>query len=187
MGYVRKKDEKEWINYTWLSLMGRKTLSSCRQAYKAYAESMIGKKDDILAEALGASRYAIGDKEFIEETESDLKEMRLEKGVCGDISFPKGPEIALEAIDETVAREFRIKKDDLHFHGHRAGIAKTVAVELCCMLSGKSQREIAGYYGYKTDGGVARQRKVARQEMTRDDSFTRRLAKLKKKLLKAKI
>ena len=70
-----------------------------------------------------------------------------------------------ERIGEAVAAEFGVKPSDLHAHGHRAGIAKSLAVELCCMLSGKSQRDVARYYGYRTDGGVARQRRLLRQKM----------------------
>lgn len=167
--------------------MKRKTDTGCRQAYKRYVEGMIGKKDDLFVETAAKSRYAIGNKEFIDEAESDLKAMQIEKAVHGDISLPEGPQTALSDIDKSVSRAFRIDKANLHAHGHRAGIAKAVAVELCCVLSGKSQREIAGYYGYKTDGGVARQRRVIRRQMSEDDSLARRLTKLKTRLLKSKI
>ena len=113
--------------------------------------------------------------------------MHIEKGVYGDIALPDGPQIALSEIDEAVSRVFHTNKENLHFHGHRAGIAKTVAVELCCVLSGKSQREIAIYYGYKTDGGVARQRRVIRQQMIRHKSLARQVTKLKTTLLNSKV
>ena len=186
-GYIDKENAEEIIDYRWLGLMMRKTDLGCRRAYRRYIESLIGKNDDNFLAAEKVSRYAIGDKEFIAEAEFGLKEMHIEKGVYGDIALPDGPQIALSDIDEAVSRVFRTNKEDLHFHGHRAGIAKTVAVELCCVLSGKNQREIAIYYGYKTDGGVARQRKVIRQEMIKNKHLARQLTKLKTTLLSSKI
>jgi hypothetical protein len=49
------------------------------------------------------------------------------------------------------------------------------------MLSGKSQRVIAQYYGFKADAGVSYQRRVLRQ-MTREDPS---LQKNVRRLLKA--
>ena len=82
---------------------------------------------------------------------------------------------------------FHGEEDSLHYHGHRAGTPKAVAVELCCELSGKSQREIAKYYGYKTDSGVTRQRWVIGQKTAEDESLVRQIEKLRRKLVKCKI
>ena len=83
-----------------------------------------------------------------------------------------------ERIDEAVAAEFGVKPSDLHAHGHRAGIVKSLAVELRCMLSGKSQRDAARYYGYRTDGGVARQRRLLRQKRRNSPPLERRLPRI---------
>jgi hypothetical protein len=39
-------------------------------------------------------------------------------------------------------------------------IRQLFATELCCRLSGTSQREVAEHFGYRSDAGVSRQRKV---------------------------
>jgi len=39
-------------------------------------------------------------------------------------------------------------------------VAKAVAVELSCRLTGKSQREVGRYYGYGSESSVGKQRKL---------------------------
>ena len=116
-----------------------------------------------------------------------MNEMQLQQAVCGDVAWPEAQRVPAERIGEAVAAEFGVKPSDLHAHGHRAGIAKSLAVELCCMLSGKSQRDAARYYGYRTDGGVARQRRLLRQKMRNSPPLERRLAYLRKSLLQSKV
>lgn len=186
-GYVNKAAANEIVDYRWLGMMGRNTSSGNRRAYKAYAEGMIGSKDDLLEEALVGSRYAIGDKEFIEEAEFDLKEMRLRRTCYGDVELPRKEGARIEEIEGAVAKEFKVETRDLHFHGHRLGIAKGVAIELCCELAGKSQREIAKHFGYKTDAGITRQRRVLRDHMAKSPAIERCIMKLKRKLSGTKV
>jgi len=80
-----------------------------------------------------------------------------------------------------------VPAERLREHGHRAGIAKTVAVEMCCALCGKSQREVVRLYGYRTDGGVARQRRVLRERMRADPALAQQVARLRQELLRAKV
>ena len=75
----------------------------------------------------------------------------------------------------------------LREHGHRVGMAKMVAVEMCCALSGKSQREVARLYGCRTDGGVARQRRVLRERMRDDPALARRVARMRQEIASAKV
>ena len=185
-GYVSKEAALEMVDYRWLSMMERKTESGCRRAYKSYAEGMIGRKDDILHEALDKSRYAIGDREFTEEAENDLKEMKLNKATYGDIVLPDIESTEPKVVDEAVAIEFGVGIDELHCHGHKAGVAKSVAVELCCALTSKTQREIVKYYGYRSDGGVAGQRRAFRRRASEDPALFRRIEKLKRKLMRSR-
>jgi len=183
-GYTSQGPKEAIIDYRWLSLLGRKTEKGCMKAYGRYVEEGIGTEDEILKEAYSASRYAIGDEEFIEEAESDLKAMRLERAVYGDVALPEIRVLPVELIEDAVVREFGIKKADLHFHGHRSGIAKSIAVELCCALGGKSQRAIARHYGYRSDAGVTRQRRTLRRKLTESPSLQRRVARIEKGLSK---
>jgi hypothetical protein len=55
--------------------------------------------------------------------------------------------LPIEAIDEAVTRHFQITPEALARHGRSAGVAKIVAVELACRLTGLAQREIRRHYG----------------------------------------
>ena len=142
------------------------------------------KDDTAIQDAVGISRYAIGDDAFIKEAESDLKEMRLER-VCGDtdVYLPTERVETIETVEAAVAKEFRVPIEDLHAHGHCAGKAKGIALELCCQLTGKSQREIGNHFGYSHDSSVSRQRRQIRGLLHEDGRLNVRVSKLKKRLL----
>jgi chromosomal replication initiation ATPase DnaA len=144
---------------------------------------MIGKKDECLEEALSASRYAIGDSGFIEQAEADLKELHLREAVFGDVMMlPTEEGVALARVEEAVGRSYGVAVGDLHGHGRRAGVAKSVAIELCCMLSGKTQRDIAKHFGFKTDAGISRQRRVLGERLSEDAALRRKIQNLAKQL-----
>lgn len=182
-GYTEKGAAEEMVDYRWLGLMERKSDRGRREAYRRYVEGMIGGKDDVLVDALQASRYAIGEKQFIQDTEAVLKELKIENGTYGDIRYPDGPIVELKEIEGAVADEFGVEVKDLRDHGSRGGVAKSVAIELCCRLSGKTQREIAKHYAYKTDAGVSRQRRVLREKVSQDAGLRRQVERLKKRLV----
>jgi len=184
-GYLNKSRACEWVDYRWLGLMHRATETGNRRAYRGYVESMIGKEDEMLTEAFAASKYAIGDKRFIEETEADLKEMQMRKGLYGDLSLPVPEGLPVEQIEAVVAQAYRVDSKVLHQHGRKAGIAKAVAIDLCCMLSGKTQRDIARHFGFKTDAGISRQRRVLREKAAKDPGIEKQIQRLVKKLSKS--
>jgi chromosomal replication initiation ATPase DnaA len=115
----------------------------------------------------------MGDEKFVEQVEDELNEMQIREAVFGDVELPVTNGVEICKIEKAVAAKYGVSTELLHEHGRRAGVAKGVAIELCCMLSGKTQRAIAQYYGFKTDAGVSYQRRVLRQ-MTREDPKLRR-------------
>ena len=183
-GYVRRSSCMECVDYQWLELMERATALGNRRAYRAYAEGMIGKDDEVLKEAFYASRYAIGGKKFVEQAESELNEMHIRRASFGDITLPRKDGVQVEKIEKVVAARYGIDLKDLHDHGRRVGEAKGVAIELCCMLSGKNQRQIARHFGYKTDAGISRQRRILREKAKVDPAIQKQLKRLAKRLSK---
>ena len=178
-GYAGLGPEEERVNYRWLGLMGRRTRSGEQQAYKRYVDGFLGAVDGKLKEAMGASGYAIGDEEFREEMEDGLKGARLRKGCEGDIMWPKGKPVEVGRVEREVADAFGVKVEDLHYHGHRLGEVKAVAVELCCQLTGKTQRELAEYFGYRSDSSIGKQRKRLASATRVDARLAAKIAKLK--------
>ena len=84
-----------------------------------------------------------------------------------------------------VLAELGIGRDDLHSHGGHAGAAKSLAVELSCRFSGKTQREVGKYYGYTGDGGVSKQRKRLALKMAADRKLSLCFDKLARSVSKS--
>lgn len=65
-----------------------------------------------------ANRYTIGDEAFTEQVESDLRDVRVDKGVYGDIRWPTGRHAPIERIAESVAGAFKLPKAELQGQGY---------------------------------------------------------------------
>lgn len=178
-GYAGLGAEEERVDYRWLALMGRRTRGGNREAYRRYTERFLGEDDATLKEALAASGYAIGDEDFRAEMEDGLEGARLRRGCEGDIVWPQAKPVEVATIEGVVAREFAVKVEDLRYHGHRLGVVKSVAVELCCQLSGKTQRELAAHFGYTSDSSMGKQRRRLAVRACTDTHLATQIAKLK--------
>ena len=69
-----------------------------QNAYRRYIEGFLGEEDDVLMQAMGSSRYAIGDERFREETEDGLLGVRLHKADDGDIVWPEPEPVPMDAV-----------------------------------------------------------------------------------------
>jgi hypothetical protein len=65
-------------------------------------------------------------------------------------------------VDAAVAAHFGLDTEELKRHGHSAGAAKFLAVELACRLTGVTQREIGEHYGGITSAAVSTIRRKIR-------------------------
>lgn len=184
-GYIDKAQEEEIIDYRWMSLMGCKTKTGNRTAYRRYLEGMTAKDDEEFKKALKVSRHAIGDDRFVEEAENDLKEMHLAKACGGgDVYRPRERIANMESIEKEVAKEFHVKPEILHEHGHKASLAKKAVVYLSCQLTAKSQRFVGEYYGYTSDSSIVKLRQRFKKQMAEDEKLTKRIDRLKTRILK---
>ena len=184
-GYIDVDREEEFIDYKWIKLMGLKTLRGNRNAYRKYIESMIIADDSEYKLSMSASRYAIGCDGFIEKVESDVTDMQMEKGCAGrDVFLPDAYEVSICTIEDAISQVFKVTVDDLHSYGStKAGNAKGLAIEMCCQLSGKTQREIAAHFGYKTGASVVQHRKAIRLLLKENTKSKNKYENLKNKVL----
>lgn len=116
------------------------------------------------------SRYAIGDERFRAAAETELRNKRTERAEMGDIVWPEDRPPSVAEVAEVVMAELGVTLAELRFHGHRMGQRKALAVELCCRLSGATQREVGRYFKYGSEASVgkARQRVQACPDKARD-------------------
>ena len=181
-GYVEARAAEERIDYRWRGLMGCVTPHGNRQRYRCYVEEFVKKTDEEFGAAEEASRYAIGDKRFVEQVESDLRDVQENKGVYGDILWPAGKRLPMETAASVVAKEFGLDPDVLLTRSYAGRVAKKVALELCCRYSGESQRAVGEYFGYRGNGSVSKQRQRLAELLETDKGLQRKLRKLQRDL-----
>lgn len=173
---------REWVNYRWLRLMGRRTEQGNRQAYRSYIEEMMGKEDEVLQEARERSVYAVGDEQFAERTEWVLDAARWSKVDTGDIVWPERRRKPLEEVIGPIVKGLELEESDLRRHGRAVGVGKMMAIELLCTMSAASQREVARRCGYRRETSVGQQRRVLRERLEKESSLRRRWERVKQRV-----
>jgi hypothetical protein len=151
-GYVDAKQAEEFVSYDVLKEYGA-DLAAARRQYRAYAHACLMEDDAPILEVMAAIRYAIGDAGFVERMEKRVEATRSGRVQDEDLLLPRWT-VPLEEIDVAVARRYRIDVGELQAHGHHAGEAKVVAVELACRLTGLTLRAIGGHYGEISSSAV---------------------------------
>ena len=176
-GYIKAGMAMDWVDYGLLKGYGR-TWNESRRRYRAYVHGMIHKEDDVLMAALKASATAIGDQAFIREVERKFKQQKKGDDRDRDVAWPDKA-VAIQKIDHVVATYYGVTIDKLKEHGHRAGEAKLVAMELAVRKTGKTMRYIGAYYGGITSSAVSMNRRRFRDG---GDELRIRAAKIEKLL-----
>jgi hypothetical protein len=166
-GYVDAKKSREFVNYDVLKEYGGDSPAGRRQ-YRAYMQACLLEDDTLILEAMAGSQYAIGNAQFVERMEGRVESQRSGRVQDEDLALPRWT-VSLEDIDVAVARRYRTDVEDLRTHGHHAGEAKVVAVELACRLTGLTQRAIGEHaigehYGRISSSAVCAIHRVSRGE-----------------------
>lgn len=159
-GYVDANRALEFVCYDVLKSYSLSPATARRQ-YRAYTHACLLDDDGPILEAFKASRYAIGSERFVEETERRLSALRTGRSQDADVAYPRAVYPIVE-VDAAVAAHFGLDTAELKRHGHSAGAAKFLAVELACRLTGATQREIGEHYGGITSAAVSTIRRKIR-------------------------
>jgi putative transposase len=180
-GHVSKADVQEFMRYDVLKEYGRDP-AAARRRYRAYVHACLTEDDGPLLDALAANRYSIGSESFVEKTDERIERRRTGGIQDHDLDLPRRV-VALDDIDAAVARHFKIEEQRLSQHGHRAGPAKAVAVELAVRLADLSGRAVGGHYRISSTGvGAIHRRMAERPEMLAiADKIERTLQKHRRK------
>ena len=160
-GYVAKKDAEDFVCYDVLKQYGA-TLHAARRFYRAYTHACVMEDDAPLMDAMRVSRYAIGGEAFVQQTEKRLEQQRTGSPRDEDLALPAAT-VDIQTVDRYVARHYRIEPEGLKAHGKRAGVAKYVAVELACRLTGHSGRAVGAHYGGISSAAVSTIRRKLRE------------------------
>jgi hypothetical protein len=163
-GYMDERRQEDIVCYDVLKGLG-KNMREGRREYRRYVYEYLMADDVRLMEAMERSGHGIGDEEFIKELEQELRERKVGADLDRDVSYP-GERISVDRIDEIVAKEYGTKVEKLKVNGHvaGAGLAKAVAMELACRLTGLRQRAIGARYGGISSQAVSLARRRVKAE-----------------------
>ncbi len=167
-GYVDPKRREDFVCYDMMKLLGGGDRKRCR-AYCRYVYGFLMDDDAQIREALERSCHGIGDEEFVKELEQELRDRKVGTDLDRDVDYPR-EHISADRIDKVVAREYGVKATMLKADGHTRGmgLAKAVAMELACRLTGLRQRAIGARYGGVSSQAVSHARRRVKTEMSSD-------------------
>ena len=110
--------------------------------------------------------------------ETELTEVRENRGVYGDIAWPAGKVVAPRKLAGLVAAEFKLDPEQLCGRSVAAREAKKLAVELSCRYSNLSDRRVGECFGYKGNGAVQKQRCRLKEQLASNRKLKRAFNKL---------
>jgi len=177
-GYAGLGPAEDRVNYRWLPLMGRPTTNGNRAAYRTYVEGLLQETDEVLKEADGRSRYALGDEAFRQEAEQTLQDQMQDTYFAEDVIPAKRRTVDVDDVEETVAKAYGLGREDLHSRRRHAAEAKGVALELCCRLADTTQRALSVRFGYGHESSVGKQRHAIAKRLAEDKGLQRRFNRL---------
>jgi REP element-mobilizing transposase RayT len=123
------------------------TSATARKRYGKYVEALVTEDDEILKEAFRLNPYAMGSEAFVAKVADELKHRRSGGPADQDVALPREKPVTLDQVDRVVSRICVVDEGLLKQHGHRAGLAKVLAVELASRLSAETMRVIGAHYG----------------------------------------
>lgn len=180
-GYVDGRHAEEDVRYRWLELMHRRGLKACRRAYAAYARSCLEVADDVLGGAYERSVYAIGDEDYVREVEEEVRRQGPGRSKGNDVLMPApslpDPAETLAAVSAACG----VSVETIQAHGRKAGLAKTMVIELVCRLCGRSQREVGTALGL-SEHVIGKQRSYMAEKLKEDSSVASQLNQLLRRL-----
>ena len=168
-GYVEETRQEEFVCYDVLKRWSD-NLRKARRGYRAYVYGCLMKEDPYLRKDLDRSGHGIGDEDFVKDLERELRDRKTGQAQDRDVDYPE-EWISADRIDEVVVQEYETTAEALKEHGHSvgAGIAKAVAMELACRLTGLNQRAIGVRYVGISSQAVSHARKRVRTEVSAAD------------------
>jgi len=147
LAYVSGASAFSWLNMEVLAHYGHSRRQTSAR-YRAYTEAMITKDDDELVVSLKKAGQQLG------PSDPGLNKKTAKKG----------KELSLSALDKMVADHFKVSAQELTKHGHAAGVAKRVAIELATRVTGQSLKEVGQHYGSISASAVTMNRSRLRND-----------------------
>ena len=185
-GYLAGGKGKMPVDYRWLHLVDERGGVPAGKAYARYMRQALGAPDDVLEEAMKASRYAIGDVVFRSEVEEWVRGQAPQWSSPSDLDVPVPAPVPFDRLAGAVAEAFGVGADALCTARQRVGPARGVLLELACTLGGMRQRAAARALGTLSEHAVGKQRRQLREMLAGDAELRSRFEELHE-TLKSKV
>jgi REP element-mobilizing transposase RayT len=167
-GYIWKKQEVPWVEYTWvLSQFGPDNVSS-RQNYRDFViRGLQQSKKTLFSELYG--QVILGSKEFIEKIKESISEDELDKEIVERKRL--ADYVAPGEILSVVSNYFKIHIEDIKDKRCRNNTAKKVAIYLMKRYSGLSNSEIGHIFGGVHYSAISKSSKRLEVEMENNENL----------------
>ncbi|MFZ4394061.1 MAG: transposase [Kiritimatiellia bacterium] len=185
-GYLAGGADAVPVDYRWLRLVDASGEKQARLAYVKYMQQTLHRTDDVLDEAMKASRYALGDAAFRAEVEDWVRGEAAKWSLQSDLTMPVSTPVSLDRVAAAVAKAFGVGTDALYAARQRVGAARGVFLELACTMGNMRQREVARALGSLSEHAVSKQRRQLRIAMAGDKRLRRIFDELQE-ALKSKV
>jgi hypothetical protein len=173
-GCLRASDAEEDVSYDWLWSMGRGTLAGCRRAYGVYVRDCLASSDEVLATAYDRSRYAIGEDEFVEGVEEEMRD-QAGRGRSGlDLAASEERVVSVADLLRVACEQVGVELAELKGKWRRLGTSRGMVLELACRYGGSTQRDLGEVLGV-SEHAIGKQRKRFAEKLSRDPQLRRQL------------
>jgi hypothetical protein len=172
-GYVWKKKQVPWVEYSWvLSQFGLEN-AKCRQNYRDFVNKGLQRANkNPFAELYG--QVILGSKEFIEKIKGSVTEKEMD---CEIVERKRLTNyVTPEEILSVVSRFFEIKTEALQDERRRNNTAKKVAIYLIKRYSGMSNKEIGRIFGGMHHSAVSKSSTRLEREIENDENLQKLLS-----------
>lgn len=174
------------VDYSWLRLVDASCGKQAGNTYAKYMRQALLTPDDVLEEAMQASRYALGDATFRAEVDNWVRGAAAKWSSPTDIAVPELEPVPLDRLAAAVAAAFGIGTEALYTARQRVGVARGVFLELACTMGNMRQRELARTLGNFSEHAVSKQRRQLRSALA-GDSHLRSIFNELQKNIKSKV
>jgi len=189
-GYVQQRKREKNVSYEEvLSVLSGKDIAKAREQYKTFMIDGIGKEspDKIWEEVRGQA--ILGSEGFVDWVyEKYLMNRRRDKKEQGGLEEIRTKDLSIEKIVEQVAKQYKVKTEEISKKKSRHGEARSIMIELCrrYVTKKKSMSSIGEELGGISISAISQNTKRLSKKLQTDKVLMKRIAAIEKELIRAK-
>ena len=179
-GYAGLKEKEDFVDYGPLAGWLGEGKKDHARAYREFVESGIARSDKELAEVMGHSTKAIGERTFCQWVEEE-QQQKLGQFLAPEEIRMRRTEVGIDSsvIVKAVSQVCGVEAEELRrLHSRHPG--RRLAMKLLVEMGGLSEREVARQLGLASSAAVSRHLKYLANEVQSDPRQGRLLEKARK-------